>query len=667
MGGRATALANLRRLVSPPREETFVLEERYRALQRQIPLLYVIVLANLLGLQIVNGGVFRSLYHPVNGLILLVAFRLVHWATNGRKALPPDKLRRELQKTWILAAGISGLFGLWAILLLDESGLQQQNSVVLFGSLAAVGCAYGLSSFPAAARLPLLLAALPLSIRLTLSADPAHIAMGISLGLVTLLILRLLNVQNAGITELVRSRAATERARTRAQSAEAAANRERERAEVTANTDALTGLLNRRAFLAALGDRNCGQRAVALVDLDGFKPINDTFGHAAGDEVLIAIGQRLQAAAGDHALVARMGGDEFALLLPSLAPEAAIAFGESICWALHRPLKINSREFQLSASCGITIVEPGFGNASIALRQADTALYRSKHNGRGGTAVYSAEMDAAAKRRLAIEASLRDDVVQESITLVYQPIVDLADGRIRCFEALARWKDPDLGQVSPCEFIPIAEQTNTIEAISSKLLRKAAREARAWPEAIRLSFNLSAAELCGCGAAARILKILAEEGLPPSRLQIEVTETTMLTDFGSAGRELDELRAAGARVVLDDFGAGYASVSYLREMRFDGIKLDGELLKSACEVPAKLKLLKGVLDLCKALELPCVAEQLETPEQLAMLQQNGCDGGQGYYLSHPLTAEETRRLAASFGSKADAGSQALTRLRLRAA
>lgn len=620
------------------------LRERHRALQRQVPLLYVIVLANVFGLQSVTGDVFSTLY-PANILILLVIVRLLHWATSRDLDLSESRLRAEFQRTLMLTALLSSLFGLWAILIFNETSAVHQNSVTLFVSLGAVGCAYGLSSFPAAARLPLLLAAIPFSIRLTLSSGPAHIAMGISLALVTLLILRLINVQNAGITELVRSRTLNEQEQQRAQAAEKAALEEREKAERLANTDVLTKLSNRRAFMAALAEPASRRRAVALVDLDGFKPINDTFGHATGDEVLVEVAQRLKEAAGAGAVVSRLGGDEFALLLDCSEGPAALGRAEAICWTLHRPLLLRSRQFQISASCGVAMIDVDGYDASMALRQADTALYRSKQLGRGTAALYSAEMDAAANRRQAIEALLKDDTVQNTITLLYQPIMDLESGGLRGFEALARWTDPGIGVVGPSEFIPIAEQTNVIEALSSKLLHKAASEAREWPDTIMLSFNLSAAELCGYGAARRILHILSSERFDPRRLQIEVTETTMLTDFGTAGRELDQLRAAGVHVVLDDFGAGYASVSYLREMRFDGVKLDGDLLKFACENPLKLRLLKGILQLCKSLDLPCIAEQLETAEQLRLLQENGCSSGQGRLLSHPLPAAQARQFA----------------------
>jgi EAL domain-containing protein (putative c-di-GMP-specific phosphodiesterase class I) len=213
------------------------------------------------------------------------------------------------------------------------------------------------------------------------------------------------------------------------------------------------------------------------------------------------------------------------------------------------------------------------------------------------------------------------------------------------FEALARWRHSELGWISPSEFIPITEQISVVEQISEALLTRAAAEAVRWPDSIRLSFNLSAVQLCSDGSAQRILHLIAEAGLDPSRLQLEVTETALLGDFDAARRNLSQLGRAGVRLVLDDFGAGYASISYLREMKFDAVKLDGSLVAAATVDRAGMQLLKGVLDLCRAVGLPCVAEHVETEHQVAALRLLGCQYGQGYWLARPMPAEDAQRVA----------------------
>jgi diguanylate cyclase (GGDEF)-like protein len=472
------------------------------------------------------------------------------------------------------------------------------------------------------------------------------------IAVVLLLILHLLHLHNRSFCQLVESRSAIAAERERARRAEKLAKAEKAKARIVADTDPLTGLANRRAFLRVLGRRAAAvQRtgagfALAMVDLDGFKPINDTFGHAAGDAVLKEVGIRLTAAAGEGAIIARTGGDEFALLLPGMQDAAAgRAAGDSLCAALSGAFRVDGREFRISGCCGITLLTRGDCTAGKALIRADTALYRAKEQGRSGVAVHCAEMDDVHRRRSLIEQALRLPETKAQIGLVYQPISDLATGELRALEALARWEHPELGTISPAEFIPAAEQINVIKELSDTLLAQAALEAGRWAQTVRLSFNLSAVQLCTEGSAMRILAILDQAGMDPLRLQVEVTETALLVDFSVARENLKALRLAGARIVLDDFGAGHASISYLREMQFDGIKLDGSLILQATESLRSRRLLKGVVELCTSLGLPCVAEHIETEEQRALLRDFGCRDGQGYLLSRPLDADAAAVLA----------------------
>jgi len=308
----------------------------------------------------------------------------------------------------------------------------------------------------------------------------------------------------------------------------------------------------------------------------------------------------------------------------------------AVCAGLQQPFAVDGREFRISGCCGVALLSAKDCNVTEALIRADTALYRAKQNGRAGVAVFSAEMDESHRRRSQIEQALRLPATRERVALCYQPIHDLASGRVRALEALARWEHETLGPVSPAEFIPIAEQINIIQELSDALLATAALEAANWAEAVMLSFNLSAVQLCSAGSSGRILAILDEAGLDPRRLQVEVTETALLVDFGIARENLQALRAAGARILLDDFGAGHASISYLSQMQFDGVKLDGSLIAGVADSMRSRRLLKGVIDLCASLGLPCVAEHVETEEQLALLREWSCRDGQGYLLSRPL-------------------------------
>ncbi|HET9427847.1 MAG TPA: EAL domain-containing protein [Allosphingosinicella sp.] len=651
---RAWLIETLGRLLNVGETDTAfgraLLEERYRALQKQIPLLYLVALANFVGLTVASGAPLAEATDPAHLLVLFVVARLAYWHRARRIVLTPDKIIVELRKTLVLAALLSLAFGYWSMRLLLLGPASQQDLVILFTSLAALGCAYGLASFPTAARMPLLLLGLPLAFVLAGSPKLAHMGVGMSLGLVIFLILRLLNVQTASFTELIRSRSRIEQERERAQRAERTALTEKARVRQVADSDPLTGVANRRALLSALGDRVSDRSsrglALAIIDLDGFKPVNDTFGHAAGDAVLIEVAARLKREA-PEALVARIGGDEFAVIRSEDTELGAFALGERVCRALGRPYRIAGREYRISASCGVSLVEPGTSSAAIALGRSDAALYSAKQKGRGCVALFTPQLEAANRRRTLIESSLREPKVLDQFSLVFQPIFDLDSGAIRAFEALARWEHPTLGQIAPSEFIPITEQINVIEQITEAMLARAAAEASRWPAPILLSFNLSAVQLHSAASARRLLRIAARQGLKPARLQIEVTETALLADFDTARLNLDQLRKAGVRIVLDDFGAGFASISYLREMDFDAIKLDGSLLTEATCSDGALRLLKGVIDLTASLGVPCIAEHIETEEQLRLLRRLGCRDGQGFILSEPGEARLAKEMAES--------------------
>lgn len=623
-----------------------LIAERYKTLQSQVPLIYLIILTNFIGVHLSTGTPLTPGLNAASLLFAVIVARLTHWLRNRGATPSPGGMVKEMRKVLLVAVLLSTGTGAWCLDAFNHSNPDQANYVVLFASLTALGCAYGLGVFPIAARLPLLLIALPLAFRLIWAGGASHVVAGISLTLVTLLMLRLLGIQNRGFARIVHSRTEIAAERERARRAEREALDEKSKAKAIAETDFLTGLANRRAFIdsleAAIDAASAGGEgyALAMVDLDGFKPINDIFGHAAGDAILREVGRRLARAAGEGATVARMGGDEFALLLPGRDGEAAEAFGTEICAELRRPIPIEDRELRVSACCGFTLHPSGERRCpSRLLIQGDTALYHAKSLGGGRAARFVPGMEDGHRRRSMIEKALQLPENRERIELVYQPIFDLRTGRVRAHEALARWTEDSLGEISPAEFMPIAEQLNIVDEIGLDLLHKAVREAVCWPQDVRLSFNLSAVQLCSSGLAEGMLAILDGVGINPSRLQLEITETALLMDFEAARTNLALLRTAGARIILDDFGAGFASISYLREIQFDEIKLDGSLIASRDDPPTRQRLLKGVIDLCASLGVPCIAEHIETEAQLDLLIEYGCASGQGYFLQRPVPAE----------------------------
>ncbi|MVA96801.1 EAL domain-containing protein [Nitratireductor sp. CAU 1489] len=422
-----------------------------------------------------------------------------------------------------------------------------------------------------------------------------------------------------------------------------------------AYTDPLTGLGNNRRFVTKI-KRLIGERAddpapfaIGIIDLDGFKPINDLFGRAAGDEILMQVALRLHAAMDKHSTITRIGADEFAFLFPMTFSEAAVSEqARMLIEILSAPYDLGERGARLSASVGCALFYVGGESAEDLVRKAETALYHAKRNGRGRVVVYTQEMEDAAKRDTRIEQALRRAVSAEEVQPYFQPIVDLATRRIVGFEALARWTDRDLGFVSPSVFIPIAEERGIIGALSQLLLRKASRAAQDWPGDLFLSFNLSPSQLVDQNTADHILTTLARASFDPRRLEVEITETGMMSDPASAEKIVQDLRAEGVRISLDDFGTGQSSLGRLREFHFDKLKIDQAFVASILDDRASEHIIRAILAMCEGLDIEVVAEGIETEEQAARLVEFGCRGGQGYLFGRPAAAAATMRHLTTF-------------------
>ena len=631
-----------------------IVEERYSALRRQIPIIYLLAVVNLCGLELATAGKLSPGLNFPTALCAFAVARIAQWFRTRTDVTHEAMLHRLRQTRWIAAALSLVILG-WCLHLAEGGGSAVRMPVMLFGGFTAIGAAYGLSSVPSAARILLLMLALPLAAKGLLSNEPQFMGAAMSLAVVALLILRLLSVHSSHFTDLVASRSTIARQQELAENAHLEAT-------IAATTDFLTGP-NRRAFVAAIEaeieESSEGGFPVAIVDLDRFKAVNDTFGHGSGDELLKKVAARLLRAAGQNGLVARLGGDEFGMLLPGITtPEAAAAAGARILAEVNRSATANRRKFAVSACCGFGLSDKKrTENASRILADADIALYQAKGEAPGLVSVFEPDMEAPQRRRAQIERALQLPSFRKKVGLVYQPIIDLRTGALIANEALARWHDAELGAVSPAEFIPIAEQLHVIGDLNNRLLSEALAEAVQWPASVRLSFNLSAVQLCSEGSAEAILEALREAQLPPERFQAEVTETTLLADFGRARANLAALRDAGVVIALDDFGAGYASIGYLREMRFDQIKLDGALVTAAQTSSDGERLLGAVIGLCLALGVSPVAEHIENEQQLKLLLSLGCSAGQGHWLQAPVPAAIAQEISrtASLAAQAPRG------------
>jgi diguanylate cyclase (GGDEF)-like protein/PAS domain S-box-containing protein len=412
------------------------------------------------------------------------------------------------------------------------------------------------------------------------------------------------------------------------------------RIEHMAQHDALTDLPNRAAFaerLARAIDSAAANKesfAVLSIDLDRFKEINDTFGHTIGDDLLRDLTRQLSAVAGD-AYLARLGGDEFCIVTPTGdQPALAESIAEKIHSAVAVDREINGQHLRVGISVGIAIFPADGGDATTLLNNADAALYRAKAAGRGKTRFFEIEMDNKLRERRAIQHELGIAIERNDLRLYYQPLATI-DGRVVGFEALIRWHNPARGMVSPATFIPVAEESGLIIRIGEWVLREACREAAAWVHPLRIAVNLSPIQFRHGDLPGLVHTVLLETGLAPDRLELEITEGVMIEDFGRSLSILRRLKALGVRIAMDDFGTGYSSLSYLQSFPFDKIKIDQSFISNVKSNPQSAAIVRAVIGLAHGLNLPVLAEGVETRDQLEFLAAESCNEVQGYLMGRP--------------------------------
>ena len=375
---------------------------------------------------------------------------------------------------------------------------------------------------------------------------------------------------------------------------------------------------------------------VFALDLDGFKRANDLLGHAAGDQVLITVADRLRKQF-RTSVIARQGGDEFLILVSQDAvPFPLVAAQETIAF-ISEPIKVNDTEVEIGVSIGIAVAEPG-KDANDLVDQADIALYVAKSAGRNTAKVFDAAMMEFASQRASMEQALRHAIRNGDIVPHFQPLMNLRSGRLTGFEALARWHRGNGVFTPPDVFVSLAEQAGLITELSDSLLHQACRVATTWPADLILSFNVSPMQMSDKLLGLRIIRALDAAGLPPNRLEIEITESAVVRELEAATQIISDLRNAGIQVALDDFGTGFSSLSQLGNFSFDRIKVDRSFVAECERDPKRLKIIKAILNLGKGLGIHTTAEGIETAEQLALMKGMGCENGQGYLFSPAMPA-----------------------------
>jgi diguanylate cyclase (GGDEF)-like protein len=417
-----------------------------------------------------------------------------------------------------------------------------------------------------------------------------------------------------------------------------------------AHHDALTNLPNRVLFREHLEQQLAGieageQLAVLYLDIDEFKSINDSLGHMVGDELLKAIAAALSSCIKGHGFVARLGGDEFAIVQSAISgPEEVTELVTRIYEAIRRPYECLGHQLVADASIGIALAPEHGTDLDQILKNADLAMYSAKAAGRRTHRFFEADMDTRAKARRALELDMRQAIVDGGFELHYQPIVSLQDNTITGCEALLRWRHPELGMISPVDFIPVAEETGLINQLGEWVLLTACAEAATWPDGLKVAINVSPVQFKSSGLALRVVEALGKSGLAPNRLELEITEAVLIRDDDAALAILHQLRAIGVRIALDDFGTGYSSLSYLQRFPFDKIKIDRCFVSDIAEPGVSSCIVQAVVNIAAARDMTTTAEGIETEQQRELLRALGCTEMQGWLFSAAKPAAELKQL-----------------------
>lgn len=611
------------------------------ALSNQVPLLYGILIINTSFVSLSHFPVaplYLSTYIP-GILILCCAIRLLIWSRRRGETPDAGTARKHIHQMRLLAFGLSVVFSLWGIALYQYGTASTRTHVLFYLGFTCIGCLLCLLQSPAAVLAVVAASVPPMMILLLPSGDTVLVLVAANYVLALSAIIFVIRRHALDFVSLVDSKVAL--VAHQAELLELSDENLR-----LANLDSLTGLANRRMFFSSLKQAVFAESprgfAVGILDLDGFKGVNDAYGHGLGDQLLVCAADRLRLACEGTFIAHRLGGDEFALLSTRPMDEAEIqAAGRRICDALLPPQRIGDTIVQMSGTLGFSRFPETSTDPQELFDRADYALYHAKKSGRRGQPlVFSNDHMSAIRSEGIIVEMLKTADLEKELYLVFQPIVDCRSESVRAFEALARWTSERLGPVSPGVFIPIAERIGMVGRLTRVLLPKACAALATWPRSVRLSFNLSAHDI-GCPEAiAAVVRAVRDSGVDPRRIDFEITETAIMEDWEQTLDSLQALIELGAGIALDDFGSGYSSLSHLHRMPLHKIKIDRGLVTGIDSNASSRRIVQSVLRLSRDLGLVSVVEGVETNGERRAVGELGADMIQGFYYEGPFTAAE---------------------------
>jgi diguanylate cyclase (GGDEF)-like protein len=659
LGDRARRrLSGLLSVFALPVGDPDLARSQLESFSKQIPLLYIILTFNAVALAATHLRVAPPLLTLAVPLILCGACyrRLIYWRRLDVAALDQEQTIKKLRTTMYLVALLGAAFTAWSLCLFPYGGPYTQFHVAYYMSITVISCILCLMHLRGAALALTGIVLIPFTIFFMLTGNLVLIAIAVNMILVTIGLIIIMFRNYDDFSGLIRSR-------------KVLLDRQREMQTLSdenrriAYTDSLTGLPNRRQFLATLDQSLSAARraglplAVALLDLDGFKSVNDVYGHAAGDGLLIDVGQRLERVAGSGAFLARLGGDEFGVILTAFSStDDILAFGQDMLDRLRMPCLIRNTTVAIAGSIGVAIYPDAGQTAEELFERADYALYHVKLTEKGQIVIFSDAHERVVRRKATVEQALRRADLAREMALVFQPIVDIATNRLIAFEALARWDSPDLPPIGPDVFLPIAERLGMIGELTETLLAKALHEARTWPRAVSLCFNLSAFDLMRPNTMANVQRMVLRSGVEPQRIEFEITETAAMEDLVQVAETIRQLHEFGSRVSLDDFGTGFSSLGHIHRLRLDKIKVDSSFVRDIDRSDTGPSIVRSIVALGAELGMEVIVEGVETETQRRILEGLGCRLMQGYLFGRPVPAGSVARLIAEsegIGAAAD--------------